>query len=129
MTINNPELYLKGIWDWKFLDSCFGQTKIKITDIDGMVERNGFFLILETKMAGVSIPQGQKILFRNFSNNGNHILVIWGHQSDSSHDLLWIYPTGEKHYYGKSKDFIQEIVKTWYGQADAKRKTRLTQGT
>lgn len=122
MTINDPKLYLQGVWDWGFLDLCFGQTKIKITDIDGMVERNGFFLMFETKKAGVNIPQGQKIMFRNFSNNGNHVLVIWGYQSDSIHDLLWIYPTGEKYYYDKSKDFIQKIVKKWYSHADANSK-------
>jgi hypothetical protein len=41
MTINKLDAYVAGLWDWVCLDGCFGDTKIRPTDIDGLVERRG----------------------------------------------------------------------------------------
>lgn len=118
MTINNPELFEKGVWDWGFLDECFAPSRIKISDIDGISERNGQLLILETKAEGVQIKKGQEILFRQIVRAGNHVLVIWGYQEAPKHDLLLMTPQGDCHYRGVGKDVIQAIVRDWYRWAD-----------
>lgn len=90
MTIRNVGAYLKSLWDWGLLNGCFGSTRIKPTDIDGMVERNGQFLILEGKPGtnGAAldcrpIGDGQRILFDALQKTGLFtVLVIWG---DAAH--------------------------------------------
>lgn len=79
MTINSAEKFVKSLWDWGVLDGCFGETKIKPTDIDGFVERNGRFLLFETKGEGVPLTKGQKITFDKLNQTGKFtIIVIWG---------------------------------------------------
>jgi hypothetical protein len=79
MTINNPTAHLESLWDWAVLDGCFGAGKIKPTDVDGMVERNGHFLYLETKGFGVLLKQGQEIAIRNRVRDGiSTYIVVWG---------------------------------------------------
>lgn len=66
------------------LQDAFGGA-IRPTDIDGMVERRGHFLTLEWKEEGTPIPQGQRILFENFtrlvhpqeSRPACIVLVVW----------------------------------------------------
>lgn len=63
MTIHNIDKFMSTLWDWGILSGCFGETKIRPTDVDGMVERNGHFLFLEAKSTGVTLPKGQQIMF------------------------------------------------------------------
>lgn len=79
MTINNPQAFVESLWDWGVLKGCFGETRIEPTDIDGFVERNGRFLILETKGPGVPVTMGQEITFRKLKQTGLFTtFVIWG---------------------------------------------------
>ncbi len=118
MTINNRDLYLEGVWDWGFLNDCFRPSRIKVTDIDGLVERNGRFLVLETKREGADIPQGQSILFRQYVKQGHWVLIIWGYQDSDTHDLLLLRPSGDMRYSGVGKSAIHAIVQDWYRWAD-----------
>lgn len=79
MTINSPEEYVAGIWDWSVLDGCFDHTRIKPTDIDGHVERKGHALYMETKRPGAKVPDGQLIQARNLARTGYATtFIIWG---------------------------------------------------
>lgn len=79
MTIEDPQRFLDGVWDWAILKGCFGDTKIMPTDVDGLVERNGLFLVLETKQSGAEVPQGQLITFQQLAKTGKFtIFIIWG---------------------------------------------------
>lgn len=118
MTINNQELFDRGIWDWGFLDGCFAPTRIKVSDIDGITERNGKLLILETKRRGVELNTGQSIMFRQLVRAGNHVLTIWGYQSEPVHDLLYMTPGGDCRYTDVEKETIQDIVRDWFRWAD-----------
>lgn len=118
MTINNPELYMAGVWDWQFLNECFRPTRIKVMDIDGFVERNGRFLVIETKRSGAEIPTGELISFRQLVKQGHWVLIIWGYQKEPVHDLLLMTPSGEVRYSDEEKETIQDIVHDWYRWAD-----------
>lgn len=118
MTIQNAELFVAGIWDWGFLNECFHPTRIRVTDIDGFIERNGHFLILETKQRGVSIPTGQLISFQQIVKQGHWVLVIWGHQKEPVHDLLLMMPSHELRYTDEETETIQDIVRDWFRWAD-----------
>lgn len=78
MTINNPQSFVGQLWDWSVLDGCFGDTKIAPTDVDGLVEHNGHFLMLEAKNSGVSIPVGQAILHKAWLSYQHSLIVIYG---------------------------------------------------
>ena len=69
---------------------------IRPTDIDGMVERKGHFLTLEWKEDDTPIPQGQRILFENFTRLVHPdpdgvpacvVLVVW-HTKDKPAEVL-----------------------------------------
>ena len=62
--------------NWAVFNECFLPTKIKITDIDGVVERNGSFLFIEVKQNTKNIPIGQRILFEKLTHNAPHISVL-----------------------------------------------------
>lgn len=125
MTINNPDKYLAGIWDWAILDGCFGETRIKPTDIDGMVERNGNFLFLETKAPGVPLPQGQEISFKRLAEHPDTVvMVVWGEQNKPMQ--LKVY--SRKHPDGKTidadSDTFRRFVRIWYERADKRKEGR-----
>lgn len=114
MTINNPTEYVNNLWDWSILDGCFGQTKIAPTDIDGITERNGRFLLIETKSLGVPIPNGQSILFDNLIAKGFTVLVIWGKANEPEKLQIW----GLKKPYRADINELRSIVSQWFKWAD-----------
>ncbi len=121
MTINNPDKYLAGIWDWAILDGCFGETHIKPTDIDGMVERNGNFLFLETKAPGVPLPRGQEISFRRLAAQPDTVvMVVWGEQNQPVQLQVFssLFPDGK--LIKADGDTFRHFVQVWYERADAK---------
>jgi hypothetical protein len=85
LTILYPERFAQakpagfdGVWDWDFLRGAFGPV-IMPMDLDGMVERNGRFLVFETKAAGVDIPQGQRITLDALRATGVFtIFILYG---------------------------------------------------
>ena len=70
--------YIKEVlpnWD-VFNEECFIPTNIKMSDIDGVVERNGQFLFIEVKQNTKYIQLGQRILFENLTRDADHISVL-----------------------------------------------------
>ena len=66
--IRDMEKFIASLPDWSALNECFGG-KVRVSDIDGIVERNGHFLVLETKhQSECSMPVGQDLMFRALSN-------------------------------------------------------------
>lgn len=117
MTINNLAVFVGSLWNWKFLERYLGGS-IAPSDIDGIVERNGQFLILEGKSRGTPIPKGQKIMFENLLNTGLcTVVILWGEPNKPekmmavSHDFkkVVINPASEKD--------IQEYIGKWYRKA------------
>ena len=78
MTIRNPRAFVDQLWDWGCLAGCFGDSKIQVTDIEGMVEHNRHFLIIESKGIGVPVPEGQRILFQKWISRGFSVIFVWG---------------------------------------------------
>ena len=118
MTINNAELFMAGFWDWGCLDGCFGETKIKPTDIDGFVERNGRFLIFETKKPNADIPMGQQITFDRLIELGVvTVVIIWGLKNKPERirlltsRILIDYPNADM-------ETLQHITRKWFEWAD-----------
>lgn len=114
MTIRNPAFYQSNVWDWGFLDQCFTGTKIKVTDIDGFVERNGKFLVIECKSHNASIPAGQDIMFKKMIETGLFcVMIIWG---DANKPEKCELRMKDKTYKYETTDtvFIQRLVHGWF---------------
>lgn len=131
MTINNPDLYMAGVWDWKILDGCFGKTKIRPTDIDGFIERNGRCLYLETKRPGTNIPFGQRLTYHAWVRKGDSVIVIWG-EKDNPQSLQLFSPRHPppdgKEYKYADLDKLRELVRMWFDMAERNPFTPSTNG-
>jgi len=118
MTINNPDAYVAGIWDWGILRGCFGETRIEPTDIDGLVERNGKFLLIEAKAPNVELKRGQQITFQALQKTGVFsILIVWGETNKPERMQLWTRK-GEMLIDPASLDKLRQIVAKWFAWAD-----------
>jgi len=118
MTINNPEVYMNNIWDWAILDGCFGDTRIKPTDIEGFVERNGQFLVIECKSPGVQVPIGQQITFYNLIKTGVFtVLIVWGKANEPEELQFW-----SKRKMKADLNKFREMVGRWFEFANNKRR-------
>jgi hypothetical protein len=73
-----------GEFDWDILAQSFVGTKIMPMDFDAVIERNGHFLVLETKQAGKQIDKGQSItLSRAWKEKDFTIIHIVGKSAPS----------------------------------------------
>ena len=118
MTIHEPVLFLDGIWDWSIFDGCFGQTRIAVTDIDGLVERRGKFLVIEAKSPRTHIPTGQKIMFDALVATGFFsVLVIWGDTNKPVRAML-MNQKGVFDYSPADVKKCRAIVSAWFQYAE-----------
>lgn len=98
MAIRHIEEYTRAIWDWGWLDPCFAPTRIRVSDIDGVVERGGHVLFLEAKgirPSGelVELTTGQKILHKRLLATGCiSIIVLWGRSNNQLHEQHRLVP-------------------------------------
>lgn len=123
LTIRNPELFVAGLWDWQCLDDCL-PGKMKVSDIDGAIERNGQFLFIETKGPNVPIPMGQEIFYKNLHKKKDFtILYVWGTPGQVE-ELEMFYPDGKMRTRKKPADLedLKRIIRWWFGMADSKKK-------
>ena len=122
MTIRDPEKFCESLWDWSCLKGCLGDGKIEPTDGDGLafVERNSYFLLLETKLPKAEIPEGQHRLFLSFCNKNNCVVfVIWGKPGNP--EKMKIYDCGSIYYKDPCDlDGLRSSVDKWYQLANSK---------
>ena len=118
MTIDDPEAYVNSLWDWGCLDGCFGKTAIHPTDIDGLVERKGHFLFLETKGPGVSLPTGQLRMFRRLIENPRMtVFIVWGKAGDAERIRVLTCDLSRT-YYTATTQTLRGLVRYWFANAD-----------
>lgn len=102
------------MWDWSPFNDCFGG-KIQMGDIDGMVERNGYFLMVETKRPGVKLNTGQSIMFEAFARMPNcTVIVIWGETNKPS-QLQYV---GDATIHIASIEVVKKHLADWYNKVD-----------
>lgn len=90
--IRSIEEYTRSVWDWGWLNDCFKPTPIRVSDVDGIVERNGHFLFFEGKGIRpdgerVVVGVGQRILQDAlFSTGRASIITLWGKTNNNLHE-------------------------------------------
>lgn len=116
MTIEDPQAYVASKWDWSILNGCFGDTIIRMQDIDGEVERNFKFLRIETKLPGVPLKQGQEIALKHYADNPqNTVLVLWGHPGKPTQ--VRIITKYNDRTIPCDLECLRSIVNTWFRHA------------
>jgi hypothetical protein len=67
---------IRSLPDWTEFNECFAPSRIRISDVDGIVERKGEVLMFEVKRISATVPTGQVILYRTLARKGITVLVI-----------------------------------------------------
>lgn len=114
MTIRNLNAYRDGAWDWGFLDECFAPTRVRPSDVDGIVERRGRFLVIEAKPNEGRMTKGQALTLDAFSREPNfQVLVIYGEPNQPVAMQHWPQPA-------KAADAadIKRFVSSWWQYAN-----------
>jgi hypothetical protein len=95
--------------------------RIKPTDVDGLVERNGWFLFLEAKGPKVPLKQGQKILLERLAENPHvTVIVIWGDKNNPEQIML-MNGKSEPKIRPCDTEELRRVVSEWYQYADRRR--------
>ena len=133
--IRNPEKFntwlpagFDGEFQWDFITLAFNGTNIKPMDYDGVVERRGHRLIMETKDEGKKVDLGQAIALMNEWKLGATILQISGKCPDDINGY-WLFREGEwtvdRAVMNKKETFITAnwmdisyLVHRWFHWAD-----------
>jgi len=95
------------------------------SDLDGIAERNGYFLIMEWKRLGEKMSDGQKRLLAALAANPKFmVVVIIGHTDNGTHiDEFWQYTADGKPFKsGNGFDSFKEFYRAWYELADGYKK-------
>ncbi len=97
MSIKDDIQYKNIYHDYDMFQNCFGTTNIMPTDIDGVVERHGNFLIMEFKPEGKPLSKGQHILYYQLSLLNKFTVIILYHETrEDFHDSIKV--TGMEQY-------------------------------
>lgn len=116
MNIRNMAAYQSSVWDWSWLNGAFGGTKIRVSDVDGMVERRGNFLMIEGKKGGI-VSGGQEIMFQAWIRNGGSLLLLVG-MDHADHDMIIVarggpWPINSTPFNG-NRETVRRLCETWY---------------
>lgn len=78
--IRDKQKYIDAIMDFEPFNDCFAG-KVRISDVDGIVEVRDSFMLIEHKSYKTSwdIPMGQHIMLNNFAKrDGNTVCLLFG---------------------------------------------------
>lgn len=123
-TIRHPGAFLKsppagfdGVFDWSWTQGCFKDTRITPMDVDAIVERNGHFLVFETKADGVPIPVGQLLTLKALHKLGRFtIFLLWGKPLPAKAEI-W-KASSKEIYHVEGIDNLRDCVSRWFMWAD-----------
>jgi len=124
MTVKYPDRFNRalpagfdGLFDWDFLLPAFQGTRITPMDLDAVVERNGQFLVFETKENGAPIPVGQTITLERLVLKGITVIVLRGKTAAEINGFdVWKLRRGEvwkRHIPGTADELVAK-VREWF---------------
>lgn len=118
MSIENPVRFCENLWDWAILDGCFGMSRIRPTDVDGMVEHKGKFLLLETKAPGVFLKQGQQIMLDRMASRSDYTVIVIQGKPGFPETLRISNKDGSVFFPDACLKMLRDITNTWYWGAE-----------
>lgn len=116
--------YRESLWDWTPMNDCFGDSGIRISDVDGIVERNGCFLLLDGKRVNRQgqrrYSEGQFKLYQRFAKHMGHAIVFHGEPPDHVMYVREWLPGGE--FIPEREcdlEQLKKLITAWFERADA----------
>jgi hypothetical protein len=95
------------------------------SNVDGILERNGQFLILEWKRPGEKVSTGQKIMLQALASKPSFMVVIIYGNTDNETviDSYWtLTPEGKPYKAGIGFESFKQFYRQWYELADGYKK-------
>ena len=95
------------------------------SNVDGIAERNGHFLIMEWKRDAEKVSEGQKRLLQALASNPRFmVVIIYGNTDDGTViDSYWLLtPEGKPVKTGIGFESFKQFYKDWYILADGYKK-------
>ena len=95
------------------------------SNVDGIAERNGHFLIMEWKRDAEKVSEGQKRLLQALAFNPRFmVVIIYGNTDDGTLiDSYWLLtPEGKPVKTGIGFESFKQFYKDWYILADGYKK-------
>ena len=95
------------------------------SNVDGIAERNGHFLIMEWKRDAEKVSEGQKRLLQALAFNPRFmVVIIYGNTDDGTIiDSYWLLtPEGKPVKTGIGFESFKQFYKDWYILADGYKK-------
>ena len=95
------------------------------SDLDGIAERNGYFLIMEWKRPGEKMSEGQKRLLAALASNTRFMVVVVIGNTDNGTNIqeFWQYTQDGKPFKaGVGFESFKEFYRMWYELADGYKK-------
>lgn len=131
MHIRSLRRFMESIPDWTPINDVLPE-RIRVTDLDGILERRGHFLVLDTKHPDSPIPRGQDILYQRLARIGMVVLVVYTRLSHHHNDAgemtelgqmevtgWWRYfPNGRRTFRRGDTAALQRFVQRWWAWAD-----------
>ena len=105
--------------------------KFSPSDIDGICERNGQFLIMEWKRPKDDTYEGEKVSFGQqkllqalAAKEGFIVIIVYGHSDDGMKvdKFFRVQPTGPCIQLGVGVDMFKNFYRQWYELADGYKK-------
>ena len=95
------------------------------SNVDGIAERNGHFLILEWKRSGEKVSEGQKRLLQALAANPRFmVVIIYGNTDNGTQiDSYWpLTQEGKPYKAGIGFESFKQWYREWYNYADGNKK-------
>jgi hypothetical protein len=108
-------------WDFAMFNGCFGPGKIRPTDIDGLVERNGHGLVIETKAKTVqSVPVGQMRTLEWFARDLKQTVLVMFGDPNAPERAFALYPGGRRvDIEPANVETVRDFVSRWFIWAES----------
>ena len=94
------------------------------SNIDGVMERNGYFLFMEWKKEGESMSLGQSILLHQLAKLPRVFVICVHGYSDNTGRMISgvsvIRPDGTEEMVGSGESALHEVVTKFYNYAERK---------
>jgi hypothetical protein len=95
------------------------------SNVDGILERNGQFLIFEWKRPGEKVSEGQRIMLQSLAAKPSFMVVIVYGNTDNETvvDSYWLLtPEGKPVKTGIGFESFKQFYRQWYELADGYKK-------
>ena len=112
--------------DYGFLQGVIPESpNFMPSNVDGILERNGQFLILEWKRPGEKVSEGQRIMLQALASKPSFMVVIIYGNTDNETviDSYWLLtPEGKPVKTGIGFESFKQFYRDWYTLADGYKK-------